>query len=238
MNTTDCSCVDPLSDQCYLIYPGSPADMCCSGPYNRLRGEKLKATYQQDNMFKGRILLADDDMATWLMKDPSKHDLRVPSNIFDRLTDMPKRLALEYAEYYCGYNPGPLMEQERLFERIRQKNKAMKQQLTMGMLLEFQRSNIDRKGVVYMCYCHDEAPAQFASKDIVMCSHRDCEVGYFHKSCVKKLGVEKVSRWYCTDCEKQMRVVASQMLGDLDQTDSLNDMGEEVTFNENMFKKL
>jgi hypothetical protein len=47
----------------------------------------------------------------------------------------------------------------------------------------------------------------------VRCSYRKCEFGgFFHKRCVKKLGVEKVSRWYCTACEKKMKMWACKAL--------------------------
>ncbi|KAF2129678.1 hypothetical protein P153DRAFT_423203 [Dothidotthia symphoricarpi CBS 119687] len=214
-----CACVDPVSDQCYLIYPGSPDDICSSGPYNRLRGENLKAIYERDPTFKGRIMLADDDMAMWLMNDKPTRHLRTPSSIINRLADMPQRLALEYADFQDGYNRGPLMEQERTFERIRLTNKAMKKQITRKMLLAFQRKTTDCKDTAYMCYCYGEAPERYDARTMVMCSYRDCDIGYFHKSCVKKLGVEKVSHWYCTGCEQQMGVAARQLLRDLGWTD-------------------
>lgn len=208
--------------------------MCSSGPYNRLRGRKLQALYEKDPIFKGRIMLVDEDMAMWLLSDLPNRDSRNPSSVFNRLIDMPQRLSLEYADFQGGYNPGPLMEQERIFERIRQKNKVMKQQITRNMLLNFQRKNNDREGITYMCYCHDEAPEHLAMKDVVTCSHRDCKVSYFHKSCVMKLGVDKVSCWYCTACEHRMGAAVRQFLRDMgctdipDEEEDLNDFDADL----------
>lgn len=47
----------------------------------------------------------------------------------------------------------------------------------------------------------------------VRCSFLKCEFGgLFHKRCVKKLGPEKVSRWYCTSCEKKIKMWAYKSL--------------------------
>jgi hypothetical protein len=201
-----------MADQCYLVLPC--AELTSSGPYNRLRGEKLLRLFEQDARTKGRLMLVDDDLLHYFMEDPSSRARnRGPGAV-------PDRIAKEYAEFSDGYNPGPLMNQEREFERLWSRNKLIKHQLTQKMLQDIQRDNFERAGTQYMCYCRAAVPKGGASaKDTVVCSHRDCRTRHFHKSCVKRLGVEKVSRWYCTSCEYQMKVLARQTLRDLGFTD-------------------
>jgi hypothetical protein len=207
-----CSCVDPMADQCYLVLPCG--ELCSSGPYNRLRGEKLLRLYEKDPRTKGRLMLVDDDLIHYFMEDPSARARnRGPGAV-------PDRLAKEYAEFSDGYNPGPLMDQEREFERLWSRNKLIKHELTQEMLQDIQRDQFERAGTQYMCYCRADIPKGGApAKDTVICSYRDCHTRYFHKLCVKKLGVEKVSRWYCTSCEHQMKVLARQTLRDMGYTD-------------------
>ncbi|KAF1944313.1 hypothetical protein EJ02DRAFT_398438 [Clathrospora elynae] len=207
-----CSCVDPMADLCYLVIPC--AELCSSGPYNRLRGEKLLAQYDKDSRTKGRLMLVDDDLVNYFMEDPTARARnRNPGAV-------PGRLAREYSDYAEGYNPGPLMEQERQFERLWNRNKIIKQQISQELLQNIQHHQLEVAGTAYMCYCRATAPKQDPlGKDVIMCSHRDCPITYFHKSCVKKLGAEKVSRWLCTSCEKEMRVLACQTLRGLGYTD-------------------
>jgi hypothetical protein len=206
----DCPCVDPLHDECYLTYPSD--SILTSGPYNRLHGEKLLAMYQQHDHFKGRIMLVDNDVINYFMLDPN-----------DRAKDrggllVPKRLATEYSDFADGCNPGPLMEQERLFERLWHKNKMIKRQISKDMLSEFQKKH-QHGGAPVMCYCHDQVSEDSLPKQVVECAHRDCQINYFHKACIKKLGVGKVSRWYCTWCEPKMQSLAYQTLHDMGYDD-------------------
>ena len=211
-NITDCPCVDPLQDMCCLVYPGEAH--CTSGPYNRLYGEKLLAMYEKNSTTKGRLMLVDSDLMYYFMLDPiSRARNRDPGIV-------PERLASEYASFADGHCPGPLMEQERQFECLWHKNGVIKQQISAKMLQDIQHQHLDDLGVERMCYCQDGVPKDGAMpKDVVVCSHRDCKYVYFHKSCVKKLGVDKVSRWFCTSCEEKMKVLARQTLRDLGYTD-------------------
>lgn len=199
-----CPCVDPLSDLCYLVYPSS--GMLSSGPYNRLRSEKLLAMYQKDDRFKGRIMLVDNDVFEYFFTDPA-----------DRMRNrnglcVPKRLATEYDEFEEGYNPGPLMLQEKLFEQLWSKNRLIKDQLSGDLLATTQKHQFEHANTPSFCYCHDNIPKSGLPKDVVECSHRDCSMKYFHKSCVKKLGFDKVSHWYCTNCEYEMKYAACTAL--------------------------
>jgi hypothetical protein len=55
-----------------------------------------------------------------------------------------------------GYDRGPLMKQELVFERFIAKNMAMKHPLTMRNLRNIQCRNTGRKGSVELCYCRTE----------------------------------------------------------------------------------
>ncbi|CAN9084217.1 unnamed protein product [Alternaria alternata] len=208
----NCSCVDPLTDQCYLAMPC--VELCSTGPFNRLRGEKLLSLYEKDHRTKGRLMLIDDDLINYFMEDPiSRSRNRNPDGV-------PARLQKEYDDVKNGYNPGTLMAQELRFERLYAKNGFMKQELTQSMLQDIQRNEFERLDTRYMCYCRAALPKTGSSKtDIIVCSYRDCSTGNFHRSCIKKLGFGLVSRWYCTECEQKMKVLARQTLRRLGYTD-------------------
>ena len=177
--------------------------------------------YQKDEHFKGRIMLVDNDLLQHFMTDPANRMVNRNSPL------IPKRLATEYADFADGYSPGPLMEQERQFERLWNKNKIIKRQISKESLSDIQHQKFENADTHFMCYCNDNVPADGLSKHVVECAHRDCTLRYFHKSCVKKLGVDKVSRWFCTMCEEQMRSLAYQTLRDLGY-DDVPDVDEEL----------
>lgn len=222
--------MDPLKDQCYLVYPGP--EMCSSGPYNRLRGQKLMAVYEKDSRTKDRLLLLDDDVFCYLGEDTLVRLCNHESEA------MPQRLVNEYADLAAGYSSGPLMEQERHFERLWAKNKATKQQITKNLLQEIQRDQ-ERSKVGYICYCHEGIPSHcMFPKDMIMCSHIDCELKFFHTSCIKKLGVEKVSRWYCTACEELMKFVARDTLRDMGYTSIPEEKKFDAELQDRIFRQM
>ncbi|KAG9193094.1 hypothetical protein G6011_03129 [Alternaria panax] len=207
-----CSCVDPLADQCYLVMPC--AELCSTGPFNRIRGEKLLSLYEKDHRTKGRLMLIDDDLIDYFMEDPvSRSRNRNPDGV-------PARLQKEYDDFKSGYKPGTLMAQELRFERLYAKNGFVKQELTQSMLQDIQRNDFERPGTKYMCYCRAVISKKGTpARGTVVCSYRACSTKYFHQSCVKMLGVDMVSHWYCTECEEQMKIIARQTLRDLGYID-------------------
>jgi hypothetical protein len=217
----DCRCVDPLYDECWLSYPAE--DLLFSGPFNRLRAEKLFAMYQQEAHLKNRIMLVDFALIDYLQLDPV-------TRMLDK-SRVPKRIAAEYADFAAGYHAGPLMKQEELFERLRGKNKALKRKITQKMLGKAVRGRFELKDRPFMCYCHVNIPEDGLPKNVVECSYRDCSIKFFHKACVKKLGTNKVSRWYCTECQNHMRTLAHQTLRDLGYDDVPD---EEAAFEHSM----
>lgn len=170
------------------------------------------AMYEQHELTKGRIMLVDDDLVSYFLDinaSPRKPDLG----------GMPPRLLREHTGFLEGYDRDPLMKQEAEFERLFVKNTTMRHQLTTKMLRDIQCQNDGGKGSVQLCYCKtavlpkvSEITKRFGN-GFVSCSYRKCEFGgVFHKRCVKNLGIEKVSRWYCTACEKKMKVWAYKAL--------------------------
>jgi hypothetical protein len=169
------------------------------------------AMYEQHERTRGRLMLVDEDVVTYFMDDtntPSKPDH----------ASMPARLLWEHIEFLEGYERGPLMKQEFEFDQLFVKNVAIKHPITMRMLLDIQCHSNGRKDTLKLCYCYTEVQnlsevGKEFSKGFVRCSYGKCEFGgIFHKRCVKKLGVEKVSRWYCTACEREMKILACKTL--------------------------
>jgi hypothetical protein len=159
-------------------------------------------------------MLIDDDLINYFMEDPT---IRARNRNLD---GVPARLQKEYDDVKNGYNPGALMAQELRFERLYAKNGFVKQELTQTMLQDIQRNEFERPGTKYMCYCRAAVPKRGSpAKETIVCSYRGCATRYFHKSCAKKLGVEKVSRWYCTSCEQHMKTLSRQALRGLGYTD-------------------
>lgn len=206
-----CSCCDPFLDQCYLVYPCPEAYTC--GPFNRIRAQKLLDMYETHPQTKGRLMLIDDDMASWFLIEPSQRRI-------DRKNappaGTPERLVTEYFDYYFqGYEKGPLMQQETQFEELWNRNVRLRQSLSsteLGQLaLEFEAGTGPR-----MCYCYAVLPEDLDSKDIVECSYVGCPKKYFHRACVTGLGADKVTRWYCTICEPLIGDIAANLIEDLD----------------------
>jgi hypothetical protein len=151
---------------------------------------------------------------------------------------MPTRLAKEYADFSEGYNTGPLMYQERQFERLWMRNNAIKQELTQKTLEQIQRGKFERAGTEYVCYCRAAVPEEgMLRKDAVICSYRSCKTVIFHKSCVKKLGVDKVSRWYCTSCANEMKRIAWKTLRTLGYTDMPDEKYAAIQRDDEMYQK-
>jgi hypothetical protein len=179
------------------------------------------AIYEQQDLTRGRVMLVDEDLVLYFL------DLNTSLNK-PGLGRMPSSLLREHTEYLDGYERGPLMKQEIEFERLFSKNMNMKHELTTKMLQEIQRENDSLKGSVQLCYCRtavlpkvSEIEKEFGDGS-VRCSYRNCDFGgLFHKRCVQKLGVEKVSRWYCTACEKKMKMWAYKALNIPDKFDDV-----------------
>lgn len=203
--------MDPLLNQCYLIHPGK--EIRTAGPYNQAHGERLLTVYEQHDRTKGRVMLVDDDLLPYFMdlnSNPTNPDPAI----------MPSRLLYEHAEFSSGFEPGPLMKKERQFQQLLARNLASRHSLSMATLQNIQRQGCHTTGSVKLCYCQVDVSQDVQDmvkkfgKGYVRCSYSRCKFGnIFHKHCVRRLGFEKVSRWYCTACEKQMKIEAHKALG-------------------------
>jgi len=153
------------------------------------------------------LMLVDEDMVDYLiqvsMDRLNYHDPAI----------MPPRLAKEYLDGVYRCIPTPLIEQKSQFQKLLDRNRIITEELTQELVRDMQRDIFECTSKQRMCYCQDEIPEQISTaKDIVVCSYEDCSTQFFHKSCVKNLGVEKVSHWYCADCAHEMRAVAHDAL--------------------------
>ncbi|KAF1362656.1 hypothetical protein EJ07DRAFT_105810, partial [Lizonia empirigonia] len=221
-----CPCDDPLRNICCLMHPSEWP--FTSGPLNRAYGERLMATYQQHEETKDRVMLVDCYMALYLISSYGT------SSEQDRSL-MPFRLVQEHKEYQDGFERGPLMKQELDYKRKLFKNMITGRPLTIDVLQGIHSRSNGSEDSIKMCYCITEVQNMSEvdkelGTGIVECSYRECKFGgYFHKDCVKKLGVEKVSRWYCTSCEKEMKILAHRTLNiSCVDSDAYMDCAKEV----------
>lgn len=227
----DCACFDPQRDLCYIVFPSS--DTCTTGPYNRLHGQKLLEVYEEDSWTQGRVMLMDADLLDYIRENLPKW------SIYLKPGAIPMRLIAEYTGFALGGSRGPAMEQEHRFKELCNKNNTDKQQMSQQILQEIQSQVFTRPDTDYMCYCRNLVPEDCANPaSIVTCSYRDCATTYFHKSCVQGLGVDKVSRWYCTSCEKKMKVVARQALGDTTCADAQEGDGADFARTEKTLRSI
>ncbi|KAF2845456.1 hypothetical protein T440DRAFT_460233 [Plenodomus tracheiphilus IPT5] len=212
-----CACCAYRKDICHLTYPG--VDECSFGPLDRLHCERLLRMYENDSKTQGRLMLVDDVLLDYLLLTSS-------SQFGVHVTDtMPKALAREYTELFdkCK-GPGPLIQQERLYQRLATKNRVLKHKVSSQQLHKMQLT-FEPKDGTYTCYCHTQVVSGSKPEDTIVCSHRDCTNLFFHRACVKQRHLDNVSRWYCTTCADEMKELARDILlasGDCD------DDGEEL----------
>jgi hypothetical protein len=174
------------------------------GPCNRLHGRRKLNAHFQNGQLKGRIMLIDEALIAYLRnRDLSQYCV-------------PRCLALEVkANMMEGSPPGPLMRQVKMFEDLSIKNRDIKQDVALELLRGMEGSNI--ASYLPMCYCRDVIPIDFSLEDGIFCSHRNCQIMLFHKTCLEDLGildVDQVSHWYCTECHDKMQLLAYKALGE------------------------
>jgi hypothetical protein len=152
---------------------------------------------------KGRVMLVDSDLLDWFARD------------YDPLTQampMPERLAEEYDAFIAGRGPGSGLRQEELYARLQGENAKTLVPMCRNRLVSIHR-DCEVPGEKVLCYCGRAGAQLDKVEEVVVCEFRNCPYKYFHKRCVTKLGTEAVSRWYCTGCELQMKVMAYEVTG-------------------------
>jgi len=160
-------------------------------------------------------MLLDFDLIDYLGFTPSPEDLS------EGVDAMPPRLMAEVLDVSDGYLDGPLLTQQREFLILSAKNDVMETPLTTKTLAAIHTEHFP-KNVEYMCYCHNQIHTSGPPEDAIVCAHADCTRKVFHKSCTKKLNVERSSRWFCTACARKMDLLARQTLRELGFTDIPN----------------
>ncbi|KAJ4379614.1 hypothetical protein N0V86_004795 [Didymella sp. IMI 355093] len=170
---------------------------------------RLMAIYEQQDLTQGRVMLVDEDLVPYLL------DLNTSPNN-PGLGRMPPSLLREHTEYLDGYERGPLMKQEIEFERLFFRNMNLKDELTTKMLQEIQRENDMLKGSMQLCYCRTAVLPKVSE---IKKEFGDGSVRW----------VEKVSRWYCTACEKNMKMWAYKALN---IPDKFEDVFKDFTIQE------
>lgn len=210
-DATTCACCAYRKDMCHLTYPG--IDECSFGPIDRLHGEKLMEMYKNDSRTQGRLMLVDDVLYDYLLMTAGAQCGHPISD------NMPEALVQEYTEVFDNHKgPGPLIQQEQLYQRLAAKNMTLKHPVSSQLLHKMQLT-FEPKDCTYTCYCHTKVVPGLKPEDTIECSHRDCANTFFHNACVKKRHHEKVTRWYCRGCSQNMKALARNTLhsvGDYD----------------------
>ncbi|KAH7350378.1 hypothetical protein BKA66DRAFT_290268 [Pyrenochaeta sp. MPI-SDFR-AT-0127] len=208
-----CSCFDPMRYTCYIIFPG--CDYCSSGPYNAFHGGKVLEACEKDSQTRGRFMLIDSALFCYLQGDPATLFMRGIKS-----KTMPVVLKEELIQYSCGKDSGIFMKKEETYRRLWYHNRAINTRSAWKMLKQVLHKKSQNADTVYMCYCRDLVLEDCVDPtSVVMCSHRDCNLVYFHKSCIKGFGVDAGSQWFCTPCGRKMQELAHQTLRILGFTD-------------------
>jgi hypothetical protein len=179
------------------------------GPFNDLRAKKLIAHYDAHPRTKGKLMLVDDEMLPWLLHEGSSIE-RGP-HLDSR--DMPSDLSYEISGYFNGEGKGRLMRQTEGYRDLASRNNTEKK-----ILAHVELSRIYEKfkqgcgSNPNICFCETQ---HSDDTNMVECTFRHCLHQNFHRNCVKGLGVDKVSSWYCPDCERVMGRMARMVLGEV-----------------------
>jgi hypothetical protein len=210
-NTTDCpyhqpycdSC-DPRIEQSYVVCPMRGTYF--EGPFNRARAQKVLAHFEANPLTKGKFMLIDDDMLSWLLSDKKRSEC-IPEHI---LNDMPTKLCFEVTGYSRGGKKGRLMRQTEDFRLLDYDNNDPKNIVSRKELRQiYEAFKTGSGGSEQICYCEQHKK----KNDIVVeCAFRYCKYRTFHRDCVERLGVDEVSTWYCPDCEETLGRIANIVL--------------------------
>ncbi|KAF1955821.1 hypothetical protein CC80DRAFT_505134 [Byssothecium circinans] len=213
-----CSCHDPLAEVCHIVYP-SDDHHCSIGPFNRARARKLLCYFESQEQTKGKLMMIDASIKDWLIVDGCRRTIETPLNTSVTIADIPDRFVYpdpvkrEVDEYTLGYPKGRLMLQTDDYRALRGRNLQKEHPLTEAQLVKLQRVRESDSGTP-ICYCGDSMPREHWT-DIITCNHADCSIKYFHKKCVSHFGIDKVTRWYCSQCDLFISQDASKLLDEL-----------------------
>ncbi|KAF2451249.1 hypothetical protein P171DRAFT_478297 [Karstenula rhodostoma CBS 690.94] len=214
-----CKCVDPTEQTTfqYIVYAEShPSEI---GPFNYMQCEKLMKFFKSQPDTKGKLMLVDEDLFTWLCT-VGRH-WRIESMAMMKKLDkvpMPKRLSWEVDDYVRGYQKGRMLKQVDLFQDLADRNERLaaigcRAGVTKRQLEALRKKCETGPEDEAICYCQANIPEHPEDDDdLIECMFRDCPIKFFHRRCVEKLGYDKVTTWYCGWCEKNLSVAAQKAM--------------------------
>lgn len=162
-------------------------------------------------------MLVDSDLHSYFMEGPTQFS-----------NSMPPRMGAEFENFAKGCAPGPCMIQERQFMRLSQTNTILKRKVTQQTLNAVHSQIHKDAHNGFYCYCHEAMPKKGLPSGVIECTYTSCGARYFHKSCVKDMGLDMRSKWYCGDCQLMMQKHASVALGHRTISDILQEDIEDM----------
>jgi hypothetical protein len=199
-----CGHCDPRSKLSFVMYPLK--DPYFAGPYNFPRAQKLITHFDADPRTDGKTMLVDDCMLDWIIEE----GLTEERDISVKTCTMPLDLSYEVSDYFVGFPKGRLMRQTEAYRGLARKNAAGDPILLESEFNEifeaFENGCGDSPNI---CFCDTKHEYE---TEMIQCTFRHCMRDKFHKNCVQGLGVDKVSKWYCPECERAMTRMAEMVL--------------------------
>lgn len=204
---------DPLAqvNMCYLVYPGISTRK--SGALNRLHAKRLLAHYEACSLTAGKLMLLDSD----IYEICTTFDDIGAEGFITRHTDKWKAFALATMRH-------PHSERLEMLDTYTQmcQSNGKKEPVSRETLQDLE-DLIQPPEAETVCYCRMPVPSGLFKADIpedyvandhelVLCWYKGCEAMVFHRQCVEHLGVELLSRWYCTACAKVMKEEAKRAM--------------------------
>ncbi|KAJ4301697.1 hypothetical protein N0V90_003790 [Kalmusia sp. IMI 367209] len=211
-----CACVDPLnpSNDKYIIYAETNPDAL--GPFSYHRGEKLMRFFESRPETKGRLMLVDAELYHWITTEGRSWSVEKAKREGTEILGMPKRLSVEVDDYFRGYEKGKTVKQLEQYQELADRNDRLCTRKITRDLLEQMRKECEHGAPgTSICYCKDVMPARPDDDEFVECGFRECPFRFFHRSCIKDLGFEKVTTWYCALCECTMLWIALKALDEV-----------------------
>jgi hypothetical protein len=154
-------------------------------------------------------MLVDDCMLDWIITE----GLTEERDISVKTCTMPIDLSYEVSDYFAGYPKGRLMRQTEAYRNLARGNATDKPPLSESEFNEifdaFENGCGDSPNI---CFCETQHEYE---TEMVECNFRHCMRDAFHKNCVQGQGVDKVSKWYCPECERAMIRMADMVLDEV-----------------------
>ncbi|KAF2659085.1 hypothetical protein K491DRAFT_215572 [Lophiostoma macrostomum CBS 122681] len=232
-----CPSYNPMSDRVFLVYP-SPDRILHTGPFNRLRAEKLLNMFNAsaDDIVKGRLMLVDDDIYDWITRKPSvgagvDADVdrewgmhRDRDRDGDRDVQLPARIKREMMDFTMGLKEGSGLKQESRYNTMSITNgsRAVSKQPSEQHLASM-TATFEPLGSRFVCYCAD---VWKQGEVYVECRHGQCKWKLFHRKCVRATWIEGVRNWYCWECEGRMERQADRLVAWLNGEVEMDDVGQ------------